>query len=184
MSLNGLLQQSLALMIALIYGTAAVSKVMAWQELPGVVGNFRILPAALVPAFSVALPIIEALIAAALLIDATRHIAACAAALLFMIFAAALAVNLRRGRLQIDCGCFRSDLKQPISLALVLRNLLLAVCALLVAAPGTAVPLSALEWTLAAGAALSLFLCYLSIGTVFQRNGAAPPAASAAGHRP
>jgi hypothetical protein len=83
-------------------------------------------------------------------------------------FGAALAVNYSRGRRHIDCGCFRSDLKQPISIAVIVRNGVLAVAALSLLSSGGTVASSALAWVIAAAAALTLFLCYLSIGLLFQ----------------
>jgi len=38
------------------------------------------------------------------------------------VFAAAMAINLQRGRSQIDCGCGHAFLKQTLSWALVARN--------------------------------------------------------------
>jgi hypothetical protein len=41
-------------------------------------------------------------------------------------FAIAIAINVARGRKAIDCGCFRTGYKQPLSWLLVARNVLLA----------------------------------------------------------
>ena len=51
---------------------------------------------------------------------------------LLLIFAAALAVNVLRGRTWIDCGCFRNGLKQTVSWLLVARNIGLAAAAVAV----------------------------------------------------
>ena len=42
----------------------------------------------------------------------------------------AIAINVLRGRTQIDCGCFRNGMKQRISWAMVGRNVLLTAMAL------------------------------------------------------
>ena len=160
--------EALALLIALIFAAAAIAKLTAWRELPGVVRNFRVLPRALVIPVALLLPPLEAAIAAGLLIKQARPVAALSAAVLFTIFGAALAVNYFRGRRRIDCGCFRSDLKQPISIAVIVRNVFLAVCALLLLLPGGTAALSPLAWAIAVAAALTLFLCYLSVGVLFQ----------------
>jgi hypothetical protein len=169
--LNALLTESLALLIAMVFAAAALSKLWAWRELPGVVHNFRLLPSVLVVPVALVLPPLEIAIAAGLLMPGARSPAAACAALLFVVFAAALAMNLHRGRRQIDCGCFRSDLKQPISLAVVLRNLLLAVAALPLIPAGAMMRLSPPAWAVAASGAATLFFCYLSVGIIFQ----APP---------
>jgi Methylamine utilisation protein MauE len=173
-----LLTEALALLIALIFAAAAIGKLTAWRELPGIVRNFRVLPRALVMPAALVLPLLEAAIAPGILIKESRAVAALSAAVLLTMFGVVLAVNYARGRRYIDCGCFRSDLKQPISIALVVRNAVLAVGALwLLSSGGTAadVPFAQaplahapLAWAIAVAAALTLFLCYLSIGLLFQ----------------
>jgi methylamine utilization protein MauE len=165
--LNTVLSEALALLIALVFAGAAIAKLTAWRELPGVVQNFRVLPRALVLPVSLLLPLLEAAIAPGMVIKETRSVAALTAAVLFTIFGAALAMNYFRGRRHIDCGCFRSDLKQPISIAVIARNGFLAVCALLLPAGGTAA-LSPLAWAIAVAGGVTLFLCYLSVGLLFQ----------------
>ena len=163
------LTEALALLIALVFAAAAIAKLTAWSELPGVVQNFRVLPRTLVMPVALLLPLLEAAIAPGILVNETRSVAALAAAVLFTVFGAALAMNYRRGRRQIDCGCFRSDLKQPISIAVIVRNCFLAVCALLLLLPaGAAAALSPLAWAIAVAAAVTLFLCYLSVGLLFR----------------
>ena len=171
--MNVVLTETLALLIALVFAGAALAKLTAWGELPGVVQNFRVLPRAMVLPVALLLPLVEAAIAPSILIEETRSAAALAAAILFAVFGAALAVNYWRGRRHIDCGCFRSDLKQPISIAIIVRNGLLTVCALLVLpAGGTAAlspaALSPVAWAIAFAAAATLFLCYLSVGLLFR----------------
>jgi hypothetical protein len=167
--LNVVLSAALALLIALVFAAAAFAKLTAWSELPGVVQNFRVLPRALVMPVALLLPLLEAAIAPGILIKETRSAAAVSAALLFAVFGAALAINYCRGRRHIDCGCFRSELKQPISIAVIVRNALLAVCALLLLLPAdAAAALSPLAWAIAVAAAVTLFLCYLSVGLLFQ----------------
>jgi hypothetical protein len=165
------LTESFALLLAMVFASAAAAKLMAWGELPAVVQNFHVLPRALALPAAIVLPPVEIAIAAGILFEGTRAIAAVCAVFLFVVFGAALAINLYRGRQQIDCGCFHSGLRQPISAALVLRNLLLALCALLLLPADGASPLSPLAWAMAGGAAATLFLCYLSVGLLFR----APP---------
>ncbi len=162
------LSESLALLIALVFAGAAIAKLTAWSELPGVVHNFHVLPRALVLPVSLVLPLLEAAIAPGILIEETRSVAALAAAVLFTVFGAALAMNYFRGRRHIDCGCFRSDLKQPISIAVIVRNCFLAICALLLLPRGGTAALSPLAWTISVAAAVTLFLCYLSVGLLFR----------------
>jgi len=164
---NSLFSETLVLWIAMVFTMAAFGKLAAWGELAGVVQNFRVLPRSWALPVSFVLPPLEAAVAVGVLLPATRMAAAAGAAALFAVFGAALALNLYRGRRQIDCGCFRSGLKQLISGAAVVRNIVLTIAALLLAQSAGAATLSPLEWVMAVGAALTLMLCYLSVGFLF-----------------
>ena len=87
-------------LIAVMFFAAGASKLRALGTFEGVVYNFRLLPELLVRPFAFAIPFAE--------------------------LAIAIAVNLIRGRTEIDCGCFNSELKQRLSGWLVLRNVALA----------------------------------------------------------
>ncbi|MFN4135534.1 MAG: MauE/DoxX family redox-associated membrane protein [Novosphingobium sp.] len=134
--------------------TAGIAKLRARGVFAGVVGNYRLLPDAMVPPFAAMLPPVEILIGA-MLLAGIRAVALPAAALL-LLFAGAMAVNIRRGRSHIDCGCGRSELRQPLSRALVIRNLVLA--ALVLPAFWALPPTGSAAWALgmAGGAALHL----------------------------
>lgn len=84
--------------LALIFATAALSKLGHAEEFYGVVRNFRILPDRLSRVTALALPVVELAVAAGLLIAATAVPAALAAAALLAVFGAALAINVLRGR--------------------------------------------------------------------------------------
>jgi len=120
--------------LALLFLTAAWSKLAQIDEFYGVVRNFRLLPEAASRVVARALPVLELTIAVGLIVRPLTPSAAVAAAGLLVIFALALAINVVRGRTAIDCGCLRQGLKQPVSWWLVGRNLVLAGLALVVAA--------------------------------------------------
>jgi len=114
-------------LIALVYLTAAIGKMRHWEVFQGVVANYRLLPDVLVAPFAYCLPPFEALLGAALLFGWLPPWAELAAAALLLVFAAAMGINLKRGRQHIDCGCFQSVLKQRLSWTLVVRNGVLAL---------------------------------------------------------
>jgi hypothetical protein len=114
-------------LIALVYLTAAIGKMRHWAVFQGVVANYRLLPDVLVAPFAYWLPPFEALLGAALLFGWLSPWAELAAASLLLVFAAAMGINLKRGRQHIDCGCFQSVLKQRLSWTLVVRNGVLAL---------------------------------------------------------
>jgi uncharacterized membrane protein YphA (DoxX/SURF4 family) len=110
---------------ALIFFTAAVGKMRRWRTFEGVVANYRLLPDALNRLVAWLLPPIELLLAVALPLGVPG--AEIAAGALLCVFAAAMAINLRRGRTHIDCGCFDATLRQNLRWSLVLRNALLVL---------------------------------------------------------
>lgn len=110
---------------ALLFFTAAFGKMRHWGTFEGVVANYRLLPDALNRVVAWALPPAEALLAFALILGLPG--AEFGAAALLCVFAAAMAINLKRGRTHIDCGCFDASLRQTLSWPLVVRNGLLAL---------------------------------------------------------
>lgn len=120
--------------LALLFLTAAWSKLSHAEEFYGVVRNFRLLPDAASRIVARGLPVLEVLVAVGLVVRPFTALAATLAAMLLLIFAVALGINVLRGRTWIDCGCLRQGMKQPVSGWLVARNLGLAALALAVAA--------------------------------------------------
>lgn len=130
---------AIRVLVALVFLTAALGKIRHRLAFQGVVANYRLMPEFAVPAFALVLPLVEAAVAGALLF-APPFWPEVSAAALFVLFAGAMAINIRRGRRHIDCGCFQSALKQTLNWILVARN---AGLALLLAVPAT-VPEAAL----------------------------------------
>lgn len=130
-----------ALLLAGIFLPSAWSKLRAIDEVIGIVADYRILPEPLVEPFARALPWLEIVAGLLLLLPPTRPLGAVLAAGLLLVFAVAMAVNLARGRREIDCGCFLGRQKERIGWPLVVRNLLLVgAAALLTVEPVAVVP--------------------------------------------
>ncbi len=123
--------------LALLFALAAVHKARAPREFRAVLGAYRLLPAVLVGPAALALPAVEAALAAALALPAVEGAGLVGAAALLLLYAGAMAVNLARGRRDLDCGCLGPARRRPIGPGLVARNLVLAAAALGgAAAPG------------------------------------------------
>lgn len=154
---------AIRVLVALVFLTAALGKVRHSRVFQGVVANYRMLPEGAVPAFALVLPPLEMVVAAALLFVPSSWPAISAAALL-MLFAVAMATNIRRGRSHIDCGCFQSALKQNLSWILVSRNVgLAALLAVPVAVPEGALSPSGAAEGLLAGTVLFVLLQSMNV---------------------
>ena len=93
--------------------------------------DYQLLPDSLVRPVARLVPLLELAIAFALLLPVSRGWAALSAASLLALYAAAIGINLWRGRRDIDCGCAGPDQAQPLRPVLLLRNSVLVVLALL-----------------------------------------------------
>ena len=149
--------------VGLVFVLAAVQKAQAWKLLPGVISNYRLLPRFAVPLVATLLPPVELVVGLLLLSAQVMPWAQAAAIALLVLFAAAMATNIRRGRAFIDCGCGQSLLKQSLRWSLVMRNGILALL-LLPSLSATAMPMSALLSGVAGG--LTFFLLYLVLNTI------------------
>ena len=104
--------------------------------------TYRVLPERLVGVAAWGIAIVECVIGiGALLQRAPAHVAA---VVLLLVYAAAIGLNLARGRRNIDCGC--GGAAQPLSLGLVARNVLLALGGIIALVPTIARPLGWLDF--------------------------------------
>jgi hypothetical protein len=166
--LDTLPQLTLALALAALFAAAAAHK-LRWQaQWTASVRQYRLLPGALAVPVAALLPLTEALAAAALLWPRTRSTGALGAAALLLIYAAALAINLRRGRASIDCGCFGSRSRRGIAPWMVVRNLALAAAALALLLPTNGRALHAVEPGLALAFVVTLAFLYPVLEVVLQ----------------
>jgi hypothetical protein len=150
--------------VGLLFVLAAGQKMRSWTLLTGVISNYRILPRSLVKPAVFLLPPVELALGWMLLSGQASFWGVLLAMALLALFAAAMAINLGRGRTQIDCGCGQSFLSQTLSPALVVRNVIL----MLLLAPSLALAggLSVEIALTGVGAGISLFLLYLMANTL------------------
>ena len=160
----------------LVFLLAATQKVQHWRILPGVIANYRLLPRWMNGPAAALLPPVEMVLAILLLSAQFNPWPSLAAMALLALFAAAMAINIQRGRDHIDCGCGESFLRQTLNWTLVTRNGLLVVLLMPSLATGGHMAMPMILTATAAG--IGLFLLYLLLN-VF----AALPPADARGHR-
>jgi len=124
-----------ALSVAVVLASAASHKLRAPQRFFRQLEAYELIPQVLLAPVARLIPLLEAGLALALLVPATRAWAAVGAALLMTGYALAIGINVWRGRKDMDCGCSGPGQVQPVRAVLLLRNAALVVLALLAALP-------------------------------------------------
>jgi uncharacterized membrane protein YphA (DoxX/SURF4 family) len=126
-------------LIAGLFLRSGLAKAAGLGEFRSAVANYRLLPSALVRPVAVILPLAEIVAAVLLAVGILPLVVAAILAVLLVAFAAAVGINLARGRV-FDCGCAGSAAApRMISWQHVATNLVLAVlaAAVAVASPAT-----------------------------------------------
>jgi len=115
---------------ALVFGMAALGKLHHRDEFVGVVANYRLVPEPLVHVVACLVVALETVVVLSIATGVGLAAGAGLAVILLCGFALAMAINLARGRQEIDCGCFQSTLRQRLSVPLMVRNLVLTAAIL------------------------------------------------------
>lgn len=118
------------LSLVALWLAAGLHKLADPRAFAGSLEAYDIVPRALLAPISRLLPILELALAAGLLVVATRPAAAVGGALLLLGYGVAIALNLHRGRRDLDCGCLGFGARSQISAALIWRNALAALASL------------------------------------------------------
>jgi uncharacterized membrane protein YphA (DoxX/SURF4 family) len=160
------------LILAAVFIAAGISKLIAPARDGRALTAFGI-PAALAPAVTIALPVVEVGVGVALVPAASAQRAAVAALLLLCTFTAAIGVSLLRGE-RPDCPCFGTLRPRPIGPATLARNVALAAAAALVVAEGPGASLARAGepwvWVALAGALYAAVHGWITL-ELFRQNG-------------
>ncbi|MDQ3033938.1 MAG: DoxX family membrane protein, partial [Myxococcota bacterium] len=116
----------LRIAIAGVFVAAALPKLMDPASFARDIDNYHLLPDALIGPMAVALPMIELVVAAALLSGVHAAGAALVAMGMLIVFAFGMAQAMSRG-IDLDCGCFGSATETRVSGATIARNVVLAL---------------------------------------------------------
>lgn len=155
--------------VALILFSAVSHKFSELDIFAGALDAHQLLPGVGVMPIARLLHCVELAIALLVLIPATRPAGLVACAGLIAIYAVTIAVNLSRGRHQIDCGC-GGDV-HLLSWGLVLRNALLAGIALAMSWPSVARPYEWLDAVTLIVGVLALYGSYLTFEELLSQFG-------------
>jgi hypothetical protein len=153
----------IALGIAVLFATAVGHKLNDWRRFQSTVANYRLLPNALVALAAAVVTALECGAVLCILLIETRSVGALLSAGLLGLYALAMAVNLVRGQVILDCGCLGITQRQPVRWWMVGRNLALAALSLIAGLPVGMRALTALDAVTIIGAALSLALLYATL---------------------
>ena len=112
---------------ALLFGSAAVHKLRDWRRFDEIFAAYGMVPAISHWRLSWLVPALELAVAVGLLADVSRPYAVFVGCMLLLAYAAAIGINLKRGRRDLACGCGGPDERRPIALWMVWRNIVLAL---------------------------------------------------------
>src|ERR1700704_683864 len=110
---------------ALLFVSAALHKLRSLQRFAEGFRAYRLLTDG-VARLAWLVPALELTVGVGLLARRSRDGASAAGAALLVAYAAAIAINLQRGRRDLACGCGGPHERRPIAAWMVWRNLLLA----------------------------------------------------------
>ncbi len=127
-SFLSMLSATATVFIALIFVRAAWHKLSEFTEFTGFVADYKVLPERLVQPASMAIVAAEVLVVALQFVPGGNVFGLALAAAMLSLYAAVMALNIRRGRTFIECGC--GGAVQPLAWSLVVRNAVLVLVAL------------------------------------------------------
>ncbi len=159
----------LASAFALLFAGAALHKWIDPERFAAAFRAYEVVPPPLLW-LSRIVPVLELAVAAALLPRAARSGAAALGMALLITYAAAIAVNLARGRRDLDCGCGGALERRAIGPWMVWRNLVLAALLAVLLLPWGPRPLIAVDaLTIAVGTAVTALL-YMTLDALLARG--------------
>lgn len=143
----------------MLWFIAGWQKLAAFEVFAATLADYRMVPRNLVNICAGLVAAGEVILGAGLVVPVTRSAALLGSGLLLTLYAAAMAINLLRGRRHIDCGCMGPAARQTLSGWLVARNVVIALVAALSAGALDARPLVWLDViTIGAGVAALAFV--------------------------
>lgn len=149
------LHLTIRIALALLFAAAAIHKLRDRATFQATLAAYELVPAALAPVVIG----VELGVAAALCVPTFGAVGVLAAAVLLLVYATAIGVNLVRGR-DIDCGCAGPAARRPIGAGLVVRNVVLAAAALVGLVPLHSRPLVWIDVVTVVSAVLAMSALY------------------------
>lgn len=161
-------QLTIDLALALLFFAAAWHKLTDRARFAATVRAYGLLPSPAALGLAGFLPLAELFIAVGLLVPALNPAAAIAAMAILTLYTLAIAASLARGRRDIDCGCFASTARVPLSPWLIARNLALLGASAALLLPVRERGLIWVDWLTLAMALLTLALLWTATQRLLQ----------------
>jgi hypothetical protein len=156
------IQDLCAIALAMIFGASGAMKLRDVEMFEGSLANYRLVPTWVERPLAYIFPLLECAGAIGVLMHSTRALASAVVLALLITFTGAIAINLVRGRRNIDCGCFGPALRQELSGWLLARNVFLMFVATGALLPQTARALAPLDVVTIVLGAMVLVTLYAS----------------------
>ncbi|PCJ22381.1 MAG: hypothetical protein COA96_14625 [SAR86 cluster bacterium] len=186
--LDPLILRIIAVGFALLFLLASSHKLSNKMQFHGILAAYQILPASMLGPVAVVIPLLELVLGVAWCLTALMSIqiefVPMLSAMLLTGYGIVIAVNLKRGRSYIDCGCGFSSATggaqnasdaggtQQLSSALVFRNFVLALVALWATTPISARDLGLIDFLNLALAIITLVFLYAAFNQLLINNSA------------
>jgi hypothetical protein len=153
--------------VVLLFASAALHKLRDLRRFAETFTAYGLAPMNAGVRISWIVPILEVIVAAGLAVKVSRPYAGALAIIMLFGYAAAIAINLRRGHRDLACGCGGPDERRTIAAWMVWRNIVVALCAAAVFAPWTARQLALTDGITIAFGLLTVALVYLCVDQLF-----------------
>ena len=173
--LDPLVLKLVSIAFGLLFLLAAVHKLTAQQDFRSTLTAYQLLPAALVIPAGIAVPVVEGILGAAWLVGLQPESVAIASAAVLAFYTFAIAVNLVRGRIHIDCGCSMGSSAgrdQQLSWGLVARNSILIAAALMATLPMTERSIGIIDYVTLVAGLLAIVLLYGAANQLLSNDAA------------
>ena len=168
--IDPLITTLIGICFALLFGMAGLHKLRNQQETQQAIDDYEVLPRNLVTPARWVIPLVEIAIAIGLLVPAASKIAAISGAGVLTLYALAMAVNLYRGRRDLECGCSFGTAQQSVSELLVARNILLAALISVAALPASDRLFGALDGFTLGVSMLAASILYATANTLIENQ--------------
>ena len=173
--LDPLILKLVSIGFGLLFLLASVHKLSDFSRFRATLTAYQIMPGALIAPLSFLVPVVEALLGVGWLFGIQTTAVALASTLVLAGYTSAIAINLLRGRIHIDCGCSMgaaAGRDQQLSWGLVIRNSILIIAALTATFPASERTIGFVDYMTLVAGMLAIVMLYGATNQLLS-NGAA-----------